>query len=99
LKHIINDYFGVSLSFDVIKVDFGHPVRKYTSAETASIYKQGSPAGIAQLKKTLGRCLFGVKSCVQITLSEENESSKMNVTTINMKLEYHILILSVSHSY
>ena len=33
MKHIINDYFGVSLSFDVIKVDFGHPVRKYTSAE------------------------------------------------------------------
>ena len=32
LKQVINHYLGVSASFDVIKLDFGHPVRKYTIA-------------------------------------------------------------------
>ena len=32
LKQVINDYLGVSVSFNVIKADFGQPVRKSTSA-------------------------------------------------------------------
>ena len=33
LKQVIYDACVVSVSFDVVKLDFGHPVRKYTSAE------------------------------------------------------------------
>ena len=32
MKQVINDYLGVSVSFNVIKADFGQPVRKSTSA-------------------------------------------------------------------